>query len=143
MNARELGIIDGMEKVAKARASDAAIGATAGGVLGWEVAKDMGRRKGKGALLGSVIAIPLAMYAGPKIRKKMRKEAVSRAAMRSSAARVSLVDSAKKAGPKIPKAPKGPKTDPQKMGMGAFTMRRGGEIKRTVPNQQPPKPPRY
>jgi hypothetical protein len=56
---------------------------------------------------------------------------------------VSLVKTKGMPKTKAPKQPKAPNSDPQQMGMGAFTMRRGGEIKKTVPNQQPPKPQRY
>jgi hypothetical protein len=73
----------------------------------------------------------------------MTKVAVSQAAMRSGAVAVSLVDGAQGDKVKKPKKKQEGGGDPQQMGMGAFTMRRGGEIQKTVPNQQPPKPPRY
>jgi hypothetical protein len=67
---------------------------------------------------------------------------VAERAERSGAVAVSMVPSA---GAKLkdPKKKKGSQGDPNVMGMGAFTMRRGGEIEETLPNQQPPKPKRY
>lgn len=135
MNAYELGIVEGMEKVAS-KATDAAIGATTGSMLGWEIAKDHGMKKGKGALLGAALAVPTAVYLGPKIRKKMRKEA-------ERSGGVPMVSGAKMTKAPKPKETENAAGDPQEMGMGAFTMRRGGEIQKTIPNQQPPRPPRY
>jgi hypothetical protein len=68
-------------------------------------------------------------------------EAMIKVAERSGA--VSMVPGASGDKIKEPKKKQKEGGDPQVMGIGAFTMRRGGEIEKTLPNQQPPKPQRY
>lgn len=70
-------------------------------------------------------------------------DGMTKVAERSGAVAVSMVPGAKAEGVKKPKKKQEGGGDPEVMGMGAFTMRRGGEIQKTVPNQQPPKPQRY